>query len=246
MIFDIFKSKPTLKELIPNGSIDIHSHILPGIDDGSTNFKESKKLIDGYLSLGFKKIIATPHVYEGIYPNSSFTIKESFDSINTLSKKIKIDYAAEYMADSSLLKKIEEKSVLTLDQNHVLIEMSYFSFNSLIYDIIFLLRINNYIPVLAHPERYIYLNNNFKVFKKLKRQGCLFQLNMLSATGGYGRNVLKLSEKLVKEDMCDFIGSDIHNYRDIKGINKLKVKFKNAKAINKLKELFERTNKVFI
>ena len=246
MIFNIFKSKPTLKELIPEGFVDIHSHILPGIDDGSNSFEESKKLIDGYLSLGCKKIIATPHVYEGIYPNSNFTIKESFDSIKALSKQIKIDYAAEYMVDSTLFKRIEEKSLLTLSKNHVLIEMSYFSFNSLIYDITFLLRINNYIPVLAHPERYLYLNNDFKVFKKLKRQGCLFQLNMLSVTGGYGRNVLRLSEKLVKNDMYDFIGSDIHNYTDIKRIDKLKVKFKNTKVIDKLEELFERTNKVFI
>ena len=220
MIFNIFKSKPTLKELIPKGFVDIHSHILPGIDDGAKNIKESLKLIKEMKELGFVKIIGTPHTYQGLYNNTNKTIKESYRILKgNLKEKIKIDYASEYMIDESLIKKIENKSLLTIDENHVLVEMSFISQPNNLYDIIFQLILNNYTPILAHPERYSFLFQDFKKYYKLKKVGCKFQINLLSTTGYYGKIVSKICDQLLKGGLIDFVGSDIHNKKHINAFN---------------------------
>ena len=114
MIFNLFKSKPTLKELIPEGFVDIHSHILPGIDDGPKNIEESLKLISEMKKMGFSKIIGTPHTYPGLYDNTNNSIKKSYEKISQkLNSEIKLNYASEYMIDRSLIKKANEKTKQT-------------------------------------------------------------------------------------------------------------------------------------
>ena len=175
MIFNLFKAKPTLKELIPNGFVDIHSHILPGIDDGAKNIEESIKLISEMKKMGFSKIIGTPHTFPGLYENTNETIKKSFEKISQkLITKIKLNYASEYMIDHYLIKKAEERSLLCIKDNFVLVEMSFISAPNELYEIIFQLQLNNYIPILAHPERYGYLFDDFGKFKKLEKAGCYF------------------------------------------------------------------------
>ena len=242
MIFNLFKSKPTLKELIPNGFIDIHSHILPGIDDGAKNIEESIKIIQGMREMGFVKAIATPHTYPGLYNNTKNSIKKSFDKLNKIKiDGIKLEYASEYMIGNYFLPLIQEKKLLCLKDNFVLIEMNYLSLPENIYSIIFELKVNNYIPILAHPERYVYLQNNFKEFIKLKKFGCLFQMNLLSVNGTYGKLVNSISEKLLKNNLVDFVGSDIHSQRHILAFDK-KIKIKKIKNL----ELAIDANKIFI
>ena len=172
MIFNLFKSKPTLNELIPNGFVDIHSHVLPGIDDGAKNVKESLELISKMKKLGFSKIIGTPHVFEQLFNNNKKTIKESFDSIkNEYNNNISVKYAAEYMIDQSLIQKIENKSLLCVKDKFVLIEMSYIAESLNLHSIIFSIQMNGYTPILAHPERYLYYENNYKKYYKLKDWG---------------------------------------------------------------------------
>ena len=171
MILNLFKSKPTLKEIIPKGYVDIHSHILPGIDDGAKNIEESKIIINGMQKLGFSKIIGTPHTYPGLYDNTNETIKNSFKLLNNNFKKpIELSYASEYLIDASLFEKIEKRSLLTIKDNYVLIEMSFMGKPSILYDMIFKLCINDYIPILAHPERYLFLHDNFRKYIKLKNK----------------------------------------------------------------------------
>ena len=161
MIFNIFKSKPTLRELIPDGFIDIHSHILPGIDDGAKDVNESKELIEGMKNLGFSKIIGTPHTYPGLYENDTESIRNAFEEVNSLvNKNINIGYASEYMIDKSLIKKAQEKKLLCVKDNFVLIEMSYISEPIGLFEIIYEIRVNDYIPILAHPERYLFIDNS--------------------------------------------------------------------------------------
>ena len=100
-----------------------------------------------------------------------------------LKEDIEIGYGSEYMIDGSLLKRIEERSLLTLKDNYVLVEMSFISHPNDLYEILFNIVVNEYIPVLAHPERYRFLFNNFNEYYKLKDVGCKFQLNLLSTTG---------------------------------------------------------------
>ena len=225
MIFNLFKSKPTLKELIPNGFVDIHSHILPGIDDGAKNIEESVELIKKMRDLGFSKIIGTPHTYSGVHNNSNESIENAYLSLQeNIKNDIKISFASEYMIDNTILKKIEEKSLLCLKENYVLVEMSYISANINLYEIIFKLQLNDYIPVIAHPERYRYFHENFSEYVKMKNIGCKFQMNLLSTTGYYGNEILKISNKLLKENMIDFVGSDIHNQNHINNFsNSIKI-----------------------
>ena len=215
MIFNLFKSKPTLKELIPEGFVDIHSHILPGIDDGAQNIQESMFLISEMKKIGFRSIFGTPHTYRGVYNNTRKTIDESFKKIQNIKNDIKLSYASEYMLDESIMQQIENKSLLTFDGKHVLVEMSYSGSTLNLHDIIFHLRVNDYIPILAHPERYLFLHDNFRQYFKLKKHGCKFQLNLLSATNYYGKKVCKIVDKLYKNNLIDFTGSDIHNIRHI-------------------------------
>ena len=198
MIFNLFKSKPILKELVPKNFVDIHSHILPGIDDGAKNINESLKLIYEMKEIGFSKIIATPHTYFGVHNNTNQTIINSFQGLLPMVKdKVEICYSSEYMIDEYLQKKIDEKTLLPLNKNYVLIEMSYIGEPINLYEIIFKLIHNGYKPIIAHPERYRFMHRDFKKYYKLKELGCHFQLNMLSITGYYGPDVLKISEKII-------------------------------------------------
>ena len=164
-MFNLFRKKPILADLIPEGFVDIHSHILPGIDDGAKDVEESISLISQMKEMGFSKIIGTPHTYQGLYDNTNETIKGSFDLLKkNLKENIEIGYGSEYMIDGALLKRIEEKSLLTLKDNYVLVEMSFISAPLNLYEILFQLQLNNYIPVLAHPERYSFLFNNFNEY----------------------------------------------------------------------------------
>ena len=231
MIFNLFKSKPTLRELIPDGFIDIHSHILPGIDDGAKDVNESKELIEGMKNLGFSKIIGTPHTYSGIYDNTNESIKNSFKKIKELSiNNILIGFASEYMLEKSIIEKSENNSLLCLKDNHILVEMSYISKPTNLYEILFQIIHNGYRPILAHPERYRFIQNNFKEYYKLKKVGCLFQLNLLSSTNYYGKEVAKVSDKLLENNLIDFVGSDIHRKAHIEYFNK-SINIKNIEKL---------------
>ena len=233
MIFNFYKSKPSLKELIPNGFVDIHSHILPGIDDGAKNIEESLALISEMKKMGFSKIIGTPHTYPGVHNNTNETITKSYKILKSnLNSKIAIEFASEYLIDNSLIKKARENSLLCIKDNFVLVEMSFISAPINLYNIIFNLKTNNYIPILAHPERYRFLSNNISEYSKLKKFGCFFQINLLSTTGYYGPDIVKNSEKLLKNNMVDFVGSDIHNMKHIFHFND-KIKVSQIKALEK-------------
>ena len=239
MIFNLFKSKPTLKELIPENFVDIHSHILPGIDDGARNIEESMVLISEMKNMGFSKIIGTPHTYPGLYDNTNESIKNSYvNLIKNLSLDIDLCYSSEYMIDKYLIKKAENKTILTLKEDYVLVEMSFNSEPLNLYEIIFNLNTNGYKPILAHPERYLFMQNKISDYHNLKDRGLNFQLNLLSLTGYYGKNILEFSEKLLNEGLIDFTGSDIHNMRHIKQFDQ-KVLIKN---INRIEEIIEKNS----
>lgn len=241
-MFNLYRKAPILANLIPEGFVDIHSHILPGIDDGAKNVKISYELILQMKEIGFSKIIGTPHTYSGLYDNTNESIKGSFDLLKkNLKEDIKIDFASEYMIDGSLFKRIEEKSLLTLKDNYVLVEMSFISAPNDLYNIIFELQLSGYVPILAHPERYSFLFNDFKEYFKLKTSGCKFQINLLSTTGYYGKDVVKITDRLLKNSMINFVGSDIHSQ---KHINHMKEKVKILE-IEKFKKAIESNIMVF-
>lgn len=234
-----FKKKEIpLVEFFPKDFIDIHSHLLPGIDDGSKNLDNSIDLISKMSSYGIKNFITTPHVLGDVYPNSSEIIKSKLEEVRVeLIKRnitdITINAAAEYMMDEQFSVRLEENDILTLKDNFILVEMSYFNAPLNLFDILFEIQLKGYKPVLAHPERYSFYHNDFKSYYKLKNAGCLFQLNLLSLTEQYGKGVQKIGSQLLKENMYDFVGSDTHHHNHLEILKKIGTK-KNLKNIEHL------------
>ena len=233
MIFNLFKSRPTLSELIPNGFVDIHSHVLPGIDDGAKNIEQSINMIKEMKKLGFCEIIGTPHTYLGLYENTNKSIKKSYNLLKpNLPNNINLSFASEYMLDMTVVDKAQKNNLLCIKDNLVLVELSYVSPPINLHQIIFEIILNGYTPVIAHPERYLYFHNRMKELKKLKKNGCLFQMNLLSTTNYYGKLVSEFSDKLLKNGFIDFVGSDIHNIRHLYEFEK-KIKIRNVKELNR-------------
>lgn len=229
-MLNFFKSKPVLKDLIPDNYIDIHSHLLPGLDDGATTFKDTLRLTQSLVNLGFSQFITTPHSIQHVWENNSSDIKASeTKTILELSKnKISVPFqaASEYMMDDQFVKLFKEGRLLTLKQKHVLVEMSYINPPIQLYSILFDLQVAGYIPVLAHPERYVFYNQNFDQYQKLKNAGCLFQLNLLSVAGYYGEGIAKIAEKLLQKGIYDFVGSDVHHDKHVAAFDQ-KIKLKD-------------------
>ena len=225
MIHFFKQKKPFLKDLIPNNFIDIHSHLLPGIDDGALTIEDTTALINDLEEIGFKKFITTPHIMGDVWKNNSVQINEKLDDTISQLKIPEIDkhlrVAAEYMIDAEFRELFKNETLLTLKDNYVLVEISYLNPPIQLYDILFELQVAGYQPILAHPERYnFYHNSSLNEYIKLKKSGCLFQINMLSATGYYGQRVAKIADLLIDHGLIDFVGSDVHHTRHLEYMHK--------------------------
>jgi tyrosine-protein phosphatase YwqE len=214
-MFSLFKSKPVLKDLIPDGHIDIHSHLLPGIDDGARTFEDTLRLTQALQVFGVSQFITTPHIIQYVWDNTHDQIlsKKETTVLELEKNKITIPFsaAAEYLMDDQFVQLFQSHELLTLKDNYVLVEMSYINAPIQLYSILFDLQVAGYIPVLAHPERYLFYHKNFSEYEKLKRAGCLFQLNLLSVVGYYGAEITKIAEQLLAKGMYTYVGSDVHH-----------------------------------
>jgi tyrosine-protein phosphatase YwqE len=222
-VFFFSKNKSVLKDLIPDNHVDIHSHLLPGIDDGARTLEDSLRLSKALYNFGVTQIITTPHVIEHVWDNTEEQIlvleKDTVAHLATAKLTMPFKAAAEYLIDDQFVRLFQSKNLLTLKDNYVLVEISYTNAPIQLYTILFDLQIAGYIPVLAHPERYLFYQNNFDEYKKLKRAGCLFQLNLLAVVGYYGNQINKTAEKLLKQGLYDFVGSDVHHDNHINAFN---------------------------
>jgi protein-tyrosine phosphatase len=219
-MFSIFKKKKIYQ--IPQGYFpiltDIHSHILPGIDDGSPDIQTSLELIEGLMQLGIKQSIATPHIIGDMYRNNSETIGNALQLLKNALVEKQIDYkvhaAAEYMMDDYFLALLENKiPLLTLKDNIVLTEFSYAEKPYNAKQMAFTLITEGYQPILAHPERYGYYHNDLKAYAELKDLGFLLQVNLLSLTGYYGKPVAKAANYIIKNNLVSFTATDLHHER---------------------------------
>jgi tyrosine-protein phosphatase YwqE len=221
----------------------MHSHLLPGIDDGSPDLKTSIALIKGMHELGYRKLITTPHVMWDMYRNTTQIIQEKLELVKAALKEEDIDVelhaAAEYFLDEhvqDLLSKKEE--LLTISGNKVLVEFSMAFPSMSIKEILFEMQLQGYQPVIAHPERYTYLQQDKEFYDQLKDLGCLFQLNILSLGNHYGRNVNELASYLLKKGYYDIMGTDLHHIGHLEAlgempmINSLKQWIDQGKVLN--------------
>ncbi|MEM6641863.1 MAG: CpsB/CapC family capsule biosynthesis tyrosine phosphatase [Bacteroidota bacterium] len=215
----LFSKKPNNQLLV-----DMHSHFIPGIDDGARDLENSVSMAKEMVNLGFQKLITTPHIHPK-YPNeerrilaSSLDLKDHLESHNV---NIEIDVAAEYYVDENFLVKLNDGTeLLTFGDNYLLVECSFISkplyFESVVYQI----KEHGYQPVFAHPERYIFLEDDPTWLKELKSTGLLFQVTLGSIGGGYGKTARKLGLDLIKNKMVDFLASDLHNLSQVAPLQK--------------------------
>lgn len=236
-MFTFFKSKPVLKDLIPDNHIDIHSHLLHGIDDGARTFQDTLRLTKALQGFGVSQFITTPHIIQYVWDNTHDQILSKKETtVAELEKnKISIPFsaAAEYLMDDQFVRLFQSGELLTLKDNYVLVEMSYINAPIQLYSILFDLQVAGYIPVLAHPERYLFYHNNFREYEKLKRAGCLFQLNLLSVVGYYGAEITKIAEQLLSKGMYNYVGSDVHHDNHIASFEQ-KVKIKDLTPLKEV------------
>ena len=200
----------------------MHSHLVPGIDDGADTLQTSLEMVKGMIGLGYKKIITTPHVRPEYFPNTSDNILAGFDKLKKAvaseGLEVELECAAEYFVDYEFKDTIDKGDLLTFSGKHLLIEISTFSPPPNLFDLIFQMKIKGYQPIMAHVERYGYYQVDD--FKKLKDFGCMLQVNTMSLTGHYGRPTRNLAVKILKADLVDFLGTDMHNLHHLKVLQK--------------------------
>lgn len=206
----------------------MHSHLLPGLDDGLKEVTQSVAFISDLKELGYQKLICTPHILSDLYPNSKETILPKLDlvreALHVAGVDMQVEAAAEYMIDhefSRIIETSKKEDLLTVGKNHILVEMSYLAASPNFDEVIFQLRMLGLTPIIAHPERYSYYHRSFETYERFKELGCKLQVNFGSLSGGYGPEVKKTAEKLFKKEMVDYIGTDMHHDRHMSMLKEL-------------------------
>jgi len=222
-MFSIFKKRPQHPPDLSGLVTDMHSHLVPGIDDGATDVANSIELINGLRELGYQKFITTPHVLWDIFKNNSATITPSYEALKAGLAENKINtpikFAAEYFLDYHVDELIEDqKPLLTIKDNWVLVEFSFVSAPLDLKEKLFSLQMSGYQPVIAHPERYTYFGRTKEKYEEFKEAGHYLQVNLLSLIGYYGKIVQEIAQMLVKNKYVDFLGTDLHHIRHLNAL----------------------------
>lgn len=205
-------------------SADMHSHLIPGIDDGAKTLEDAVALARRMHELGYKKLITTPHIQQEFYKNTPEIILSGLEKLRAALKAenipVEIEAAAEYLLDDGFEEKAALGELLSFSGKHILVELSYFNPHPNLKTFVFNLQVDGYKVILAHPERYTYWFNDFSKYEDLKDRGVFFQLNTVSLANYYPEPVKKFAEKLIEKGMIDFIGSDMHNMRYMEAMEK--------------------------
>lgn len=206
-------------------STDIHSHLIPGIDDGAQTIEDSISLIEQLRGMGFKSLITTPHIKSDHFRNNSINITEGLhklqQSLHERNIQMPVKAAAEYYIDDHFMNLLEAGDLLTITDNQVLVEISFMFEPMRFSEILFKIQTKGYRPILAHPERYAFYHNNIDAYRELKDRGCYLQLNTISLSGYYGKGVKHIAEKLLHEKLYDYCGTDMHHARHAESMQKL-------------------------
>ena len=218
---------------------DMHSHLIPGIDDGSQKMEESIELITRLSGYGFKKLIITPHIMSEFFKNTPEIINAGLEKLKLAVKEagidIELEAAAEYYLDEVLYEKVENKEpLLHFGSNKmVLVETGFMSKPPILLETFFKMEMLGYQPIFAHPERYMYLHQESDTLESLVDRNIPFQLNLLSLTGYYSKGVKKFAEKLIDKGLVKLVGTDCHNEKYLDAMERLP----HSKYFDKLQEL---------
>lgn len=235
-----FKSVKTLKESgMFSGYVDWHSHILPGVDDGIRNMDDALKVLHNYEELGFRKVWLTPHVMED-YPNTTSSLRDRFAELRSVwDGDVELCLASENMLDTLFEERLAAKDFLPIgdEGRHLLVETSYYTPPICMDEMLEGIKEAGYFPVLAHPERYCYMDESRYI--ALKERGILFQMNFVSLVGGYGEDARKKAEWLLSKGMIDLTGSDVHRLESI--VQSIEKSPRNVKTANFLSDVSKNT-----
>ena len=204
-------NKPDIRTL----TVDVHAHVLPGLDDGVESVEESITILRAMSQMGFTKVIATPHIMGDFYRNTPSVIEFVRDEIqNQLDRRgvqIELEAAAEYYLDVDFVAMLDStKRLLAFGGKYLLIETSIITKPPFLNEAIRLIKNRGLIPVLAHPERYLYLQKSFALVLELSQKGVLFQVNTASLLVSADTETRNLAEKLIEYKLASFIGSNLH------------------------------------
>lgn len=228
-LLDLIRNSPSKKNEPLNLEwlkVDMHSHLIPGIDDGAKTVEESLELIRILQGFGLKKLIMTPHVMSEFYRNTPEIIQEGLEQMRKAVENegivIELEAAAEYYIDEIFFEKIEKKEkLLTFGGNKVLVETGFLSKPQILIETFFRMEMAGYQPVFAHPERYLYLHHDSEFLESLADRNIYFQLNLLSLTGYYSKPIKKFAEKLIDRGLISVVGTDCHNIRYLEALERL-------------------------
>ncbi|RYZ56166.1 MAG: hypothetical protein EOP49_01035 [Sphingobacteriales bacterium] len=196
---------------------DMHSHLIPGIDDGAAVMTDSLGMIRDLRDMGFTQIVTTPHIKSDHYKNNPEIILAGLETVRQDLKAnaidISINAAAEYYVDDIFMEMLEAGPLLTVHKNEVLIEFSFMFEPMNLYNTLFKIQTKGYKPIIAHPERYLYFHQKPEVYSEMRDRGCLLQLNALSVLGYYGKREKEIADKLLEKQMYDYCGTDMHHIK---------------------------------
>lgn len=226
-MFQILNKKKFLIDYLGH-FVDIHSHILPGLDDGAKDISDSLDIINGFNEIGITHIITTPHVSQNYYPNTEEGIHCAHNQVqNQLLhlglKHIALESSSEYMIDPNFENLLDQKLIAPIRNKFLLVEMPFLQTPINFDQAIFKIAIKGYYPILAHPERYFFLHRNYRKYQYFKSKGIFLQLNLLSLSNYYGKQVSKIAEKLLDDNFIDFAGTDIHNVHQLEILKNVKL-----------------------
>lgn len=191
-----------------NGRTDWHCHILPGVDDGFKNMQDSLTALQMYEKAGITDVWLTPHIMEDI-PNTTAELRGRFDELRQAYQGgVRLHLAAENMMDPLFTERLEADDLLPLPDKRLLVETSYFNPPYDLDGILESIKSMGYFPLLAHPERYMYMD--MRRYRALKSRKIEFQLNISSLAGSYGSEVRAKAERLLAAGMYDYSGTDLH------------------------------------
>jgi protein-tyrosine phosphatase len=224
-MFSFFRSSKVEPDLSFIG-VDMHSHLLPALDDGLKTMEDTIQFIRQLHLLGYQKLICTPHILTDLYPNSPATILPRLEEVRNALKEqnipVQIEAAAEYMVDMDFEDHIRNgDQLLTIGGKNILIEMSYIAPSPNMEQVIFELNMKGLKPIIAHPERYQFYHNNFEKYQRFIDLGAVLQVNLLSLLGYYGKNVKAVAEILIKQKMIQFAGTDMHHTNHLNALLEL-------------------------
>lgn len=205
--------------------VDMHNHLLPGIDDGVRDMDQVLTCLRQFILWGIRRVITTPHISQDYYPNTPDAIRQAAQKVEEVIAKeglpIAFSAAAEYLLDEQFQDRLKQKELLSFGvERYVLIETGWATAPLHLDQTIFWMQQKGYVPVLAHPERYRYYQDKIEDLLSLQERGCLFQLNLMSLTGRYGHSTQTFAKELLRHKAISFVGSDLHHPNDLTTLQK--------------------------